>query len=98
MRRARLPIAFIALMGFGQACTYGHQEAPTGPYQPLVFPGEARAGASALMVIDSNQFQIGDQLERYDLHRHRVTIVVEGSSGEADAGLRSVFSIEVEAL
>jgi hypothetical protein len=94
VRGAALAIAVIALIAVGHACTYGHQEAPSGPYQPLVFPGEARAGASALMVIDSNQFQIGDQLERYDLHRDRVAIVVDAANGEADATLRSVFSIE----
>jgi hypothetical protein len=46
------------------------------------------------MVIDSNQFLIGDELERYDLHRDRVEILVEGNLSEAPANLRSVFAIE----
>jgi hypothetical protein len=95
MLRRLLAIAVVGgLAALGGACTYGHQEASSGPYQPLVFPGEARLGASAFMVIDSNQFQIGDHLERYDLHRERVRIVVEGNADSADADVRSVFAIE----
>jgi hypothetical protein len=82
------------LAALGGACTYGHQEAESGAFQPLVFPGEARLGASAFMVIDSNYFQIGDQLEHYDLHRDRVKIVVQGNLGTAEATVRSVFALE----
>jgi len=94
MRRAALLLLIAGLAGFGGACTYGHQEEQSGPFQPLVFPGEARLGASAFMVIDSNYFQIGDQLERYDLDRHRVAIEVQGNLGSAPAAVRSVFSLE----
>ena len=76
------------------ACSYGDPEVQSNAYAPYVFPGEARLGASVLMVIDSNQFGIGDQLERYDLHRDRVRILVEGNLGTAPANLRSVFAIE----
>jgi hypothetical protein len=46
------------------------------------------------MVIDSNQLQIGDELEHYDLHRDRVKILVEGDQGTAYANVRSVFAVE----
>lgn len=88
-----IPLVTAVLLGL-LSCTQGHQEPLVLPYQPLVFPGEARLGASALMVIDSNQFQIGDQLESYDLHRDRVKILVEGDQGTAYANLRSVFAVE----
>ncbi len=65
-----------------------------GGARPLVFPGEARVGASAFMVIDSNQIQIGDHLERYDLHRDRVDILVEGNLETVPATVRSVFALE----
>jgi hypothetical protein len=92
--RRLLALILLGVLAVTGACTYGHQEPQSGPYQPLVFPGEARLGASAFMVIDSNQFQIGDQLERYDLHRGRVQIRVEGNANSALANVRSVFAIE----
>lgn len=78
----------------GGACTYGHQDSQTSVFRPLVFPGEARLGASAFMVIDSNDILIGDHLERYDLHRDRVEILVEGNQDTVPATLRSVFAVE----
>jgi hypothetical protein len=90
-RAIALLLGCLAAVG---ACNYGHQEGQSSVYRPLVFPGEARLGASAFMVIDSNQFMIGDELERYDLHRDRVKILVEGNIGTAEADLRSVFTIE----
>lgn len=87
-------LASLLLLLAGAGCTYGHQEDPTGAYQPLVFPGEARLGASAFMVIDSNKIQTGDHLERYDLHRGRVQVLVEGNRATVAANLRSVFAVE----
>lgn len=95
MARKQIAIWILGVLAAtGGACTYGHQEEQSGVFQPLVFPGEARLGASAFMVIDSNQFQIGDQLERYDLYRDRVKIAVEGNLGSAYANVRSVFAVE----
>jgi hypothetical protein len=83
-----------AVTAFAGACSYGHQESQTGAYQPLVFPGEARLGASALMVIDSNQIAVGDHFERYDLEPSRVEILVDGNLATVAANVRSVFSVE----
>jgi hypothetical protein len=87
-------LALVLLTVTGVACTYGHQEPQSGAFQPLVFPGEARLGASAFMVIDSNHLQTGDHFERYDLHRDRVRILVEGNLGTVPAEVRSVFTVE----
>jgi hypothetical protein len=89
-------VAFVSILGLGiaGACTYGHQEAQSGATQPLVFPGEARLGASVFMAIDSNLFGIGDHLERYDLHRDRVQIFVQGNLATVEAEVRSVFAVE----
>src|SRR5262249_25112296 len=95
MKRSAASLLCLAWMVLaGGACTYGHQEDQSGPYQPLVFPGEARLGASAFRVIDSNYIQIGDHLEHYDLDRDRVAIEVRGNLGPAPATVRSVFSLE----
>ena len=90
----RVALLVVFALGIGEACTYGHQEVQSGAIQPLVFPGEARLGASAFMVIDSNEFLFGDNLERYDLDRNRVQIFVQGNLATVEANLRSVFAIE----
>jgi hypothetical protein len=93
MRRTLLSIA-LASLAVATACTYGHQEVQSGNAQPLVFPGEARLGASAFMVIDSNQMQIGDHYEHYDLYRDRVELLFEGNLGSIELDVRGVFSLE----
>ena len=87
--------ALVALLfATGGACTYGHQDTQDDVLKPLVFPGEAHLGASAFMVIDANHIPIGDHLERYDLHRDRVEILVEGNLDTVPATVRSVFAVE----
>lgn len=94
-RKSIATLVLALLAAGGNACTYGHQDAQSGPYQPLVFPGEARLGASALMVIDSNHMQVGDTLEHYDLHRERVRILfVDDNEETVPVTLRSVFAVE----
>ena len=88
-------IALLTLIAaVGGACTYGHEDPQSSTFRPLVFPGEARLGASLFMVIDSNQISIGDDLERYDLTRDRVKIEIEGNLDSVTVQPRSVFTVE----
>ena len=92
-RRLHLATVLALLASWG-ACTYGHRDTELTTFKPLVFPGEARLGGSALMIVDANDIAIGDDLERYDLHRSRVEIDVVGNAGTAPATIRSVFAVE----
>lgn len=95
MGRRSVLVGMLALVAaIGGACTYGHQDPDSTVFKPLVFPGEARLGASVFMVVDSNDIAVGDHLERYDLHRDRVRIRVEGNLATVTVAPRSVFTVE----
>jgi hypothetical protein len=63
--------------------------------EPLVFPPEARLGATAAILIDSNYIKLADEWEFYDLKSDRIEIFLEdASSAQEQATVRQVFDLE----
>jgi len=69
-RRRRLPAAALLLPAVvAAACTTGGI--------PILAPGEAKLGATALVFVDTNGIPNGDLYEHYDLSRDNVTLGIE---------------------
>ncbi len=81
------PAAALALTALASAaCTTGGI--------PILAPGEAKLGATALVFVDTNGIPNGDLYEHYDLSRDNVTLGIEDAAGVQVFAPRAVVGFQ----
>ncbi len=86
-RSRLLPCAALALSALAAAaCTTGGI--------PILAPGEARLGATALVFVDTNGIPNGDLYEHYDISRDNVTLGIEDEAGVQVFAPRAVVGVQ----
>lgn len=86
-RSRLLPCAALLLTALASAaCTTGGI--------PILAPGEAKLGATALVFVDTNGIPNGDLYEHYDLSRDNVTLGIEDAAGVQVFAPRAVVGFQ----